>query len=345
LTIPGPWELRYRTLVETSPDSILLLSLDGKILFGNHQTAALHGYPNAEALTGASISDLFAPDEVDLAWDVLRRSLARDRVHNVACTMRRQDGTQFAADVSVSVVRDAALRPTSYIAVTRDVTSHQRVEEQLQASVREKDMLLSEIHHRVKSNLQIVSSLLYLQALDAPDRQTSHILEDSRRRVHSMALVHERLYGSADLTQIDMRPYIDDLTSSLMLGREERTSAVELVTELQDVTMPVDAAIPCGLLVNELVSNALLHAFPEGQDGRIELLCRREGDEYVLEVNDDGTGMPALADKDAPPTLGMQLVNMLVEQLHGTLEVESGEGTRVRIRFPTPRATQEESIA
>lgn len=326
-------EARYRTLVETSPDAITLTDLEGKVLLCNRQAALLHGYAKPEDMLGMSSLQLFAPEEQDRARENTRRILGRGSVHAVEYTLVRRDGSRFVAELSASVIRDAMLRPTSFVTVTRDVSSRKRVAARLEASLREKDMLLGEIHHRVNSNLQLVSSLLFLQALQADDEETRRILEHSRSRVHSMALAHEKLYASRDLERIDLRDYAASLTASLLVS-DDPARAVEMRTEIEDLILPVDLAIPCGLLINELLSNAIEHGFPEGATGQIELRCRRTNGEYLLEVRDTGVGIPADVDAHTPSSLGLQLVNMLVEQLHGTLQVETGDGTRVSITFP-----------
>jgi two-component sensor histidine kinase len=156
-----------------------------------------------------------------------------------------------------------------------------------------------------------------------------------------MALAHEKLYASRDLQRIDLREYAESVTASLLLG-EEAAGAVEIRTDIEDLILPVDLAIPCGLLINELLSNAIAHGFPDGAAGQIELRCRRTNGDYVLEVRDTGVGIPADVDAHKPRSLGLQLVSMLVEQLHGTLQVETGEGTRISVTFPAQSEVDQE---
>jgi two-component sensor histidine kinase len=196
-------------------------------------------------------------------------------------------------------------------------------------------VLLKEVHHRVRNNLQVISSLLYLQSLTAHDAASAQMLHDSRNRVQSMAMVHEQLYGSRDLARIPFGEYVDSLTDSLMQSYGADSSAIEAEIHVDEVMLSVDLAIPCGLIINELVSNALKHAFRGRDGGVIEVHFGAAGDgQYTLRVRDNGVGLPPGLDAENTGTLGWKLVNMLVEQLGGTMQVDRDEGTQLRIAFP-----------
>ncbi len=329
-------EAKYRTLVDTSPDGITLTNLAGKIVLCNRQTARLHGYDLPEDIHGMSTLDLIAPQDHDRARANLQRTLARGSIHNIEYTMLRKDGSRFPAELSTSVIRDATLKPTGFIAVIRDATARKRGQEQLRASLREKELLLNEINHRVRDNLQIISSLLYLQSLQAEGQSSSEILRDSQNRVRSMALVHEKLYGSRDLSRIDFEEYVQSLTASLLQSYAAASSGIGVTVEVDDVFLSVDLAIPCSLLISELVSNALKHAFVGRDSGEIRVEFHAQDERYRLEVSDNGVGIPEDIDTRDPESLGLQLVNTLVEQLRGTLRVQHQDGTQFRITFPTP---------
>ena len=206
----------------------------------------------------------------------------------------------------------------------------------LRSSLSEKEVLLKEIHHRVKNNLQIVSSLLNLQSGHIQDEATAAMLRDSQNRIRSMALGHERLYGSENLARTNLREYVDDLCRNVMRSYVNESRGVTMRTEVDDVAVDIDTAIPCGLIINELVSNALKHAFGEG-GGEISVQIGIADDSYELTVSDDGTGFPVDVDVRSPKSLGLKLVNTLVRQLRGTFDIGESQGSEVRITFPCQR--------
>ena len=205
-------------------------------------------------------------------------------------------------------------------------------EEQLKASLSEKEVLLKEIHHRVKNNLQVISSLLNVQSKYVHDQETLRMLQDSRHRVRSMALVHERLYQAEDLARIDFAKYIRSLASYLIRSYGAG-NLIKLAVDLGNVSLSVDTAIPCGLILNELISNSFKHAFPDQRPGQINVSFRERDGNLVLTVRDNGIGMPAGLDFRNTESLGLQLVNTLVHQLEGSIELESSDGTAFKITF------------
>ncbi|MBK8025766.1 MAG: hypothetical protein IPK19_31340 [Chloroflexi bacterium] len=214
-------------------------------------------------------------------------------------------------------------------------------ERELAAALAEKDMLLKEVHHRVKNNLQILSSLLSLQSGTVRDAQVLERFQDSQSRIRTMALVHERLCRSDDLAQIAFDEYLRDLTSYLMANYQGQLSGVTLKVKADDIHLDIDTAIPCGLMVNELLTNALKHAFPDRQGGEIGVEVRRSGDgHYHLLVWDDGVGMPEGMDWRKTTSLGLRLVNSLTRQLSGSVEVRMTRGTVFEIRFPPGRVRE-----
>src|ERR1700737_3830376 len=205
--------------------------------------------------------------------------------------------------------------------------------QQLEASLREKEILLREIHHRVKNNLQVISSLLRLQSAHIRDPSMLEMFNESRNRVLSMALVHEKLYQSPDLCQVDFSEYPHSLTALLIRSSGPRAAHITLKTQLEKVSLNVDVAVPLGLIINELVSNCLKHAFPRGRgEARIEFRRQQEG-RIQLTVADDGVGFPSHLDFRNTDTLGMQLVHTLSQQIGGSIELHSNEGTEFRISF------------
>ena len=206
----------------------------------------------------------------------------------------------------------------------------------LAAALKEKELLLGEIHHRVKNNLQIIDSLLGLQSAQIADPMTLSILRDSQNRVKSMAAIHQILYESRDFARVNFTQVLDNLTSGLMTSYGIDSARIRLRLDAQAILFSMDIAIPLGLMVNELISNALKHAFPEGRSGEIAVLLVAEANGDVeLTVSDDGIGIPAGLNIDTSPTLGLQLVRLLSEQVHGTLTIERAQPTRFTLRLRT----------
>jgi len=205
---------------------------------------------------------------------------------------------------------------------------------QIQASLREKEVLLKEIHHRVKNNLQVISSLLYLQSRKAHDQQTIEMFNESQNRIRSMALIHEKLYQSQDIGKIDFADYIRSLTNYLSSSYGLKSRATNITVNISNVFLSIDKAIPCGLIINELVSNSLKYAFPEGRNGKIDIqLVPDKNNHVALIVDDNGVGFPKDLDFRKTKTLGLQLVNTLTKQLKATIELHNKKGTRFEITF------------
>ena len=216
-----------------------------------------------------------------------------------------------------------------------DIVERKKAEDQLQDSLREKEVLLLEIHHRVKNNLQTVSSMLSLQAANIDDEQMRQKLRDSENRVHSMAFIHETLYQSRDLGRVDLAEYMGKLVANVYHSYNLDTNRIHLDVRVEGMFTDIDSAISCGLLVNELVTNALKYAFVAEREGRIAVVADRHGEAgVVLRVSDDGVGIPEGVDFRQSRSLGLQIVNMLVKQLQGTIELHRGVGTEWEIVFP-----------
>ena len=235
--------------------------------------------------------------------------------------------------------RTADLRVTNE-KLQEEIAERLRTEDQLQHSLREKETLLQEIHHRVKNNLQIVSSLIDLQTRNVTDPQFLHMFQDSRDRIRSMAMIHEKLYQSADLAHIDLHAYIDALTRDLFHSHGLSADRVELDLQIDSMTLVIDQAIASGLIINELVSNALKYAFPDGRRGRIRIELRQlEASSVLLAVSDDGIGIPPDLDLKQIRSLGLKLVSSLTSQLRGSIEMSGENGSRFRIVFPAKNLT------
>jgi two-component sensor histidine kinase len=249
---------------------------------------------------------------------------------------------RFIYEVDIVPVKEGD-KVARAITVLRDITAEKEAEEKIKAALREKEVLLREIHHRVKNNLQVMSSLLSLQADYIHDPHTLALFRETQSRLRSMALIHEELYQSQNLSEIDYDEYIQKLTTNLFHAFSSNAH-VQLEMQLDPLRFGIDMAIPCGLIINELVTNALKYAFPDQRKGiiRVDLESIYTDDRvvYVLKIQDDGIGLPESIDIENTDTLGLQLVNILVKQIKGSLTLKRDGGTRFTIRFSERQGTK-----
>ncbi|MCJ7500816.1 PAS domain S-box protein, partial [bacterium] len=225
-------------------------------------------------------------------------------------------------------------RMKGVIEYVRDITDRKAAEDRLQSSLYEKEILLKEVHHRVKNNLQVISGLLNLQAHHITDEKALEIYKESQNRVVSMALIHQDLYQSKNLSRVNFAEYVRNLAQNLFTSYGIKNNRVRLTLDAEELDIVVDTAIPCGLVVNELISNSLKHGFPDGRKGEIRITFAAFEDEmFILTVADDGVGFPAKKDPEKTGSLGLQLVSVLVQQLGGTLELDRTDGTSFTITF------------
>ena len=243
----------------------------------------------------------------------------------------RGDGSEFPVEISLSPIgTDEGVLVSAAI---RDISERKLVETKLRSSLNEKEVLLKEIHHRVKNNLQIVSSMLNLQTEKLSDPKAIELFKESQNRVRSIALFHEKLYQSRDLGRVEIAEYLKGLANDSFATYGVNPADIVLAVHTEDIPLDVDAAISCGLLVNELISNSLKHAFPGHRKGRVEVTLRSAGTDVVLDVADNGVGFPAHIDIRSPSTLGLKLVAIFTEQVDGTMDLTREGGTRFSLRF------------
>jgi PAS domain S-box-containing protein len=247
------------------------------------------------------------------------------------CRIIRPDKQIRWIEVYGNVYRDEKDVPIRMLGVVRDITERKEAETHLLRVIGEKEMLLREIHHRVKNNMQIISSLLSLESSQVFDKRDIALFTIVQDRVKSISLIHDNLYQSEDLSSIKFEDYIKNLSSQLF-STYARNSNIKLVTDIVDVKFNMETAIPLGLILNELVSNSLKHAFPDSE-GEIFISLHHNGEEIEVIIKDNGVGLPEDMELKNPRKLGLQLVNTLVEQLEGTIEVDRSHGTEFKIKF------------
>jgi len=326
-------EEKFRVLAETSPASIALYQGE-EVLYINPTAAKLIGY-TTEELSRISFWGCVHDDFKEM---VRERGLARMQGESVPsqyeCKFVSKEGKELWAIISVGCIEYKG-KPAGIVTLV-DTTESKLAEEKVRASLAEKEVLLKEVHHRVKNNLQIISSLLELQSDYIRDEQSRMFFRDSQNRIRSMALVHEKLYQSESLAFVDFREYVEDLANYLFSASVKDSDLIRLTIDVGEVSLSVDEAIPCGFIINELISNSLKHAFPDDRGGEVIITCQmREDDWITLTVSDNGIGLPPDLDIGNTETLGLQLVTMLVKQLRGRIDLSGDQGTLWEIAFST----------
>ncbi len=324
-------EQSYRELVEHQQEGLGVVDLDECFVFANPAAHEIFGVPQGE-LTGRSLRE-FVDDK---NFDLIRKQTAiRPTCGRTTYELEiiRPDGKRRVILVTASPRFDSQGNFKGTFGVFRDITDRKIAEEKLRQSLEEKEVLLREIHHRVKNNLQMVSSMLYLQSRGLADSAALEILKESQGRIRSMALIHETLYRSGNLARVNMSQYISSLVSSLWASYDSAGRLVSIETHVADVDLSIDTAIPCGLVVNELLTNSIKHGF-DSTGGKIRVeLSKLSDSEYELIVEDNGVGLPPGLDIDRCSTLGLRLVKSLVEQMQGTLKISNIGGAQFRVRF------------
>ena len=329
---------KFQKLLEALPDAIVITDADGRIMLVNRQAEKTFGYDQNDLL-GHPVEILLPERFREMHVGHRTSYFSAPRVRPMGASRgligRRRDGTEFPVEISLGPMET---KEGLLVAATiHDITERKQTEETIKASLKEKEVLLREVYHRVKNNLQVIASLLSLQASSLKDPQAATMFRESQNRVKAMALVHEKLYQSHDLANVDFNTYIQSLVTSLLRSYGVLANAIAVHISVENVSLSLDTAVPCGLLINELVSNALKHAFPrldrsKGKKGDLTIRLRSAGqDTFELTVRDNGVGMPPEVDVAHPETFGLKLIATLAKQLRGTLECRRNGGTEMRI--------------
>ncbi|HEY3273281.1 MAG TPA: CHASE4 domain-containing protein, partial [Methanocella sp.] len=313
-------ESRYHAVVEDQSELICRFRPEGTIAFTNEACRRYFGmdgqpWPGQNFLQSLPTSARGSVDEL------LQSLTEKEPAGVLECPFDREGTTQWL-QWNFRAIFDRRGLVSEFQAVGRDITELKRNEEQIKASLKEKDALLKEIHHRVKNNLQIISSILSLQEARVTDQASRDVLADSRNRIKSMALIHERLYGSNNLSSIDFSEYIASLLSHLSSSYGVNNGRITVRTDIESLSLNIDIAIPLGLMVNEIVTNSFKHAFPGETPGEISVTLHRVNDgKYRLTVGDNGVGMPADFDIERTTSLGLQLVQALSQQTNSEITI------------------------
>ncbi len=323
-------EKKYRELADLLPQTVFETDVNARLTFMNVYGFEMFGYTQNDLENGLSILKLIIEEE---------RSISRDKIGEVLkgqssgdeYTAQRKDGTQFPIILHSNPIINKEINE-GYRGIIIDISDIKIAEEKIIASLKEKEVLLQEIHHRVKNNMQIISSLLSLQANHTESRETAEILKESRGRVKSMAMIHEKLYHINNIDKLNMSEYLNNLVRDIIRSYSGVSSDITADITVEEIYLNIDTAIPLGLMVNELISNSVKHAFPD-KKGKITLKLESIGDKYLLWVSDDGIGLPDGFNIDESSSLGLKLVKSLSIQLEGDLEIRLNNETAFILRF------------
>ncbi len=325
-------------LLDMVGEAVIATDLNGIVKYWNRMAGVMYGW-NAQEAVGQEISTLIMPPDAASDGQRMIKMLQNRGAWSGMVMLRRRDGSLFPVLLTDTPIYDEHGQQTGIVGVSADITEYRQVEERLQASLLEKDVLLKELHHRVKNNLQIVNSILSLRADLIDDERALQVFQDCQNSVQAIALIHERIYQSSTLAEIDAHEYINDLVRHLHTIYEQQGQAVTSHIEAASFALDVERAIPCGLIITELFTNAIRHAFPPqhaAPPGGPQVWVSFEVQETCcrLGVRDNGVGLPPEFDLAERPSLGIQLVFLLSQQLKGDVQISGEGGTSFWIAFP-----------
>ena len=332
-----------QTVIDGIPDQVMVVGRDYRIVLANRAVRKTTGEtdPVPEGMLCYQVSHHRDSPCEELEHPCpLKKVFTTGKPVTVIHTHYDTGGNRIFVEINVSPIFNDSGKVVHFIEALRDITERREAEEQIKSSLKEKELLLKEIYHRTKNNFQVISSMLYLQSEYAGDKKVSGILDKCYDRIKSMASVHEHLYKSEDFTHIDFAEYVRDLLVSLYhsYGISEKTIAFQI--NIDNIFLGLDMAVPCGLIINELISNSLKHAFgqlkkDDRQNAKISVDMHKTDDsKLVLIVNDNGSGLAGDLNSMNGKTFGLYLIKNLVKQLDGAIEFNTDNGTKFMITFP-----------
>ncbi len=325
-------EAYYRTIFENTGTATIIIEEDTTVSLVNAEFEKLYGYSKGDIEGKKSWREFVAPDyKIKIEeYHNLRRIDPKLAPRNYEFKFIDRYGRIKNVFTTVAVIPGTNKSLISLL----DITDNKMAENKIKESLLEKEVLLREIHHRVKNNLQIISSLLNLQTSYVGGEETINVLKESQNRVKTMAMVHEKLYQSEDLKDINFKEYLEHLVPDLFYSYGIKRGIIDLQIDVDNLQMDIDTAIPCGLIVNELVTNSLKYAFPGPEsNGIVKVKLKKLGDKLELTISDNGRGLPDELNIETTETLGLKMVTILVNQLKGTIELDRTNGTKFRIIF------------
>ncbi|MBC7363963.1 MAG: PAS domain S-box protein [Candidatus Aminicenantes bacterium] len=326
-------ELFYQALLETIPDMVVIADEQGYIRYISDSAVKFLGYDRTEELLGKNNQDFFPPEEMETVSRVEELMKTIGTLSPFITSVKRKDGQKRSIELSIGHVTPSENLSGVYIAIFRDITDRLELEQRLRQMLQEKEVLIREIHHRVKNNLQLILSLLRLQFYESSDPQVKEALKDAMNRVRSIALIYEGLLRNERVDRINLKPYFEKIAAHVLNLFAEKARSLQVNLELEEIEVDISLAHPCGLILSELMSNALKHAFPEGKGALTVTLKKSQNDLINLTVADDGVGLPPDLSSSKTSSLGWQIIRDLVEQLSGRIEVKVNNGSEIKISF------------
>lgn len=309
-------------------DLITQSDAEGKYQYVSPSAYKILGY-DPQNMLGKNILDFVHPHDLENVKSSIQKAVYTCSSNETEYRYKKASGDYIWIETIGTPIFDDKNSLKGFVCCSRNIDDRKHAEKRIKASLEEKEVLLKEIHHRVKNNMQIISSLLSLQSRHVKDGRELEILKESQNRVMSMAMIHEKLYRTHNLAQINFEEYIQSLISGLFSSYGINPGIIKTKLNLKEVLLDIDTAIPCGLILNELVTNSLKHAFPEGRKGEINIILSQEGENMLkMIVGDNGIGFPEDIDFQNTDSLGLKLVNTLVNQLKGEIELERYNGTK-----------------
>jgi PAS domain S-box-containing protein len=320
------------TIINSSPFAIFDLNPEGEVKsVWNPAAERIYGWQSEEVMGKLLPS---APSEGVEGRDIInKRVLSGEVINEIELKDVRKDGSLIDILMGAAPLYSSQGKIEGVMSASVDITAIVEAEKQIKASLKEKEVLLREVHHRVKNNLQIISSLMSLQSRYVKDETALKMFRESKNRVRAMSLIHEQLYQSPDLNQISFSDYIERIAQQLFRFYEVEGNGVELEINVDELFLNLDTSIPLGLIVNELVSNSLKHAFTNGRKGKVSIQLQSQGEKNILTVSDDGIGLPSDFDIANTDSLGLHIVQTLTLQLRGTLDIKKSPGAQFKITF------------
>ncbi len=326
-------EMQISVIFNTVSSGIVLVDSEGSIQLANQHLSELFGFTLSE-LTNMSYLDLISTNErKDAETSMIKLINGETEFVRLERLYQRKDNSTFWGELTGSRILNEDGTLKGLIGVITDITDRKKADDALKESLNEKEVLLREIHHRVKNNMQIISSLLNLQIQFEDFDETVSVLRESQGRIKSMSIVHEKLYRSDSFTKINFKEYLTSLISDIFYSYGVNKGLIKWNLDIEDLHMGFDTAIPLGLIINKLVTNSVKYAFPEGRKGKIEIILKLKDENYFLTVMDDGVGIPDNIKPKETETLGLQLINSLINQLDGNIELDRSHGTKYKITF------------
>ncbi len=325
-------EDKYRNIFENAVEGFYQTTPQGRFLSVNPALASMMGFASPDEMVAAyddiAKQHYVEPGDRGLFRELLER---QGTVQAFETQLYRKDRSVIWTSRTGRIVRDGEGKVLYYEGTVENITSRKQAEEQIKTSLREKEVLLKEVQHRVKNNLLTISGIFALQLNQMKDEKSRSAFVTSMNRINAMTKIHTRFYQSEDYSLIDFKKYIEELL--LELSRSYNFPSENMKTDIKDIFIDINTAIPAGLIVNELVSNAMKHAFPDGMEGTVMVSLQRNGGDICLTVKDNGTGLPEDVDLAAAGSVGMQLIVSLAEQLGGTIALNRDNGTEFKITF------------